>query len=75
MSKYGLAKRVIRDLDGQASTMSIDCMDAQEALLVSLVQTLKEGKGSEHIRGILRYELDSLGSGGMYEIQRGGGHS
>ena len=75
MSKYGLAKRVIRDLDGQAKMMAIESMDAQEALLISLVQTLKEGRGADHIRGILRYELDSLGSSGMYEIQRGGGHS
>lgn len=75
MSKYGLAKRVIRDLEGQAKTMAIDGMDAQEALLISLVQTLKEGRGVEHIRGILRYEIDSLGSGGLYEVQRGGGHS
>ena len=75
MSKYGLAKRVIRDLDGMAEAISIDRDDAQEALLISLVQTLKESRGVEHIRGILRYELDSLGSGSVYEIQRGGGHS
>lgn len=75
MSKYGLAKRAIRELDNQAKNMAIDANDAQEALLVSLVQTIKESRGTQHIRGILRYELDSLGTGDMYEIQRGGGHS
>ena len=46
-----------------------------EATIVMLVQALKEAKGPDHVRGILQYEMDSLGSGGVYEIARGGGHS
>jgi hypothetical protein len=75
MSKYGLAKAAIEKLDAAAKDDNIDVVDAQEALVVSLVQTLKELGGVEFVRGVLKYELESLGSGGLYEIQRGGGHS
>ena len=75
MSKYGLAKQIIRSLESEANSVGIDFIDAQEALLVSLVQTIKEASGANHIRGLLQYELDSLGSGGVHEIARGGGHS
>lgn len=75
MSKYSIAKEAIQNLDSEAEANSIDPVDAQEAMLVSLVQTMKEKLGPAHVRGILQYEIDSLGSGGVYEIQRGGGHS
>ena len=44
-------------------------------LLISLVQQMKDARGVDYIRSILQYEIDSLGSGGTFEIQRGGGHS
>jgi hypothetical protein len=75
MSKYGLAKQVILDLESAAQAAGIDTEEAEEALLVSLVQTLKASLGADYVRGTLQYELDSLGSGGVHEIARGGGHS
>ncbi|NKC00038.1 MAG: hypothetical protein GKR90_16280 [Pseudomonadales bacterium] len=75
MSKYSLAKVTIDQLNQAANADGIGCTEAQEALLVSLVQTLKEEGGAPFVRGVLEYEIDSLGSGGEFEIQRGGGHS
>ena len=69
-SKYGLAKEVIEQLHNRAGEAGIDEADAQEALLISLVQSLKELKGSDYMKSILQYEVDSLGSGGVHEIQR-----
>ena len=75
MSKYSLAKQVILDLEATAQGAGIEAEEVQEALLVSLVQTLKDSRGADYVRGTLQYELDSLGSGGVHEIARGGGHS
>ena len=74
-TKYGLAKELIAILDKRARDEALNTEDAEEALLVSIIQSLKGHKGVEYLRGILQYEIDSLGSGGVYEIQRGGGHS
>ena len=75
MSKYSLAKALISELDGKAEGEGVEPSEAQEALLISLVQNLKDNRGVDYIRSILQYEIDSLGSGGQFEIQRGMGHS
>ena len=75
MSKYALAKTAVQDLDQVAAQNNIDAQEAHEALLVTLVQVLKEDAGAAHVRGFLQYELDTLGSGGLHDITRGGGHS
>ena len=69
-SKYGLAKDAITQLNDAAASAGIDPADAQEAMLISLVQSLKELRGADTLRGVLQYEVDSLGSGGVHEIQR-----
>jgi len=74
-SKYSLAKEGIADITKRAMDVSIDPAEAQEALIVSLVQTLKETNGADYVRGVLQYEVECLGSGGVFEIQRGSGHS
>ena len=75
MSKYTLAADTIQHLAKRASPLAIDSVDAQEALLFSLIQTLREENGSKYVKDILQYEIDSLGSSDLYEIQRGLGHS
>ena len=75
MSKYSLAKETILGLNERATPLSIEPKDAQEALLISLVQSLRDAQGPEYVRGILQYEVDNLGSAGLFDIQRGGGHS
>ncbi len=74
-SKYGIANEAIAQINDQAAANGVDPADAQEATIVMLVQALKESRGVDATRGILQYEIDSLGSGGVYEIARGGGHS
>ncbi len=74
-SKYALAKDTLASMDERAGGAGLDTADVQEAMLVTLVQALKEARGPDYLRGVLQYEIDSLGSGGVYEIARGGGHS
>ncbi len=74
-SKYGVANELIAGIDSQASEHNLEARDIQEATLVMLVQALKKQCGVEYVRGLLTYEIDSLGSGDMYEIARGLGHS
>ena len=74
-TKYGIANELIAEIQARAGQGSLDPADVQEATLVMLVQALKETKGAAYTRSFLQYEMDSLGSGGVYEIARGGGHS
>ena len=74
-SKYALAKETLAGMGKCAEQSTLDPVDVQEAMFITLVQTLKETRGRDYVRGLLKYEIDSLGSGGVYEIARGGGHS
>ena len=74
-SKYGIAKEIISAIPARAEPDSIDPVDVQEATLVMLVQELKSTRGVGYLRGVLQYELDSLGSEGVFDLQRGSGHS
>jgi len=69
-TKYGLAKDLIEACNAQSDAAGIDPGDAQEALLISLIQTLKALRGPIALKSVLQYEVDSLGSGGVHEIQR-----
>ena len=75
MSKYSIANELVAAAQERAEAAGLDTADVHEATLVMLVQALKESRGPQTTRGILQYEIDSLGSGGVYEIARGGGHS
>ena len=74
-TKYGIANALIDDLNTRAADAAIEPGDAMEATLIMLIQAFKESRGADYARGILQYELDSLGSGGTFDIARGGGHS
>lgn len=74
-SKYAMANALIEQIESQSGEHKLDPQDVAEATLVMLVQALKKSKGADYTRGVLQYEMDSLGSGGVYEIARGGGHS
>ncbi len=69
-SKYQIAKEIIEQAGAQASSAGLDASDVHEAMLISLVQSLKASRGADNLRGVLQYEIDSLGSGSVYEIQR-----
>ncbi len=58
-----------------ADKAGIDQADAYDALLVSIIDMMKVAGRSNDLRSLLQVELDNLGSGGIYELPRGGGHS
>lgn len=70
ISKYALAKALIEELAQRSGEAGLEPNDVEEALLISLVQSLKARRGASEVRSILQYEIDSLGSGDVYEIQR-----
>jgi len=70
MSKYSVAKQAISDAVTAGQSENLDAADVLEALIVSAVQSLKEERDAAYVKGVLQYEVDSLGSGGTYEIQR-----
>ncbi|MFK7912461.1 MAG: hypothetical protein AB8B93_00990 [Pseudomonadales bacterium] len=70
MSKYSIAKELIATTTDSASQAGIDRDDAIEALMTLCIQDMKEQRGSDYTKSYLRYELDSVGSGGVYEIQK-----
>lgn len=74
ISKYSIARTVIDQIQQHATAHGLDAIDVQEATMILLIQALKESRGSDTMRGLLQYEIDSLGSG-VFEIQRGSGHS
>jgi hypothetical protein len=74
-SKYALAKQVNDELVQQAQAAAIDVADVQQATLVLLVQALKSSLPIPALKSFLQYEIDNLGSGNVFEVPRGGGHS
>ena len=74
-TKYSIAKENLAALRTSAQDASMDEADVLEALLVTAIQDFKALKGSDYARGMLQYEVDSLGSGSVYDLPRGGGHS
>ena len=73
-SKYTIARELIDQLHQYADSNGLDKTDVEEATLILLIQALKNSRGSKSMRGLLQYEIDSLGTS-MFEIQRGSGHS
>lgn len=73
-SKYSIARTVIDQVQQLAAIHGLDAIDVQEATMILLIQTFKESRGSDTTRRLLQYEVDSLSSG-VFEIQRGSGHS
>ena len=73
-SKYTIARDLIDRLHQQDDSQGLDQTDVEEAAMILLIQALKNSRGSESIRGLLQYEIDSLGTS-VFEIQRGSGHS
>ena len=52
------------------SEEGLDDNDVLEALIVTAIQELKKVSEAPYIKGFLQYEVDSLGSGGTYDVQR-----
>ena len=70
MSKHGLAKRCLQQLQADSAAQGLDPIETLEALLTWSIQELQSQRGSNHARDYLQFELSSLGSGGMYDVQK-----
>jgi len=60
ISKYSIARTVIDQIQQHAAAHGLDAIDVQEATMILLIQALKESRGSDTMRGLLQYEIDSL---------------
>jgi hypothetical protein len=74
-SKYTIANTLADDLAASATVEALPLGEVQGATLVTLIQALKATTSVQSLRGLLQYEIDSLGSGDVYEVVRAGGHS
>lgn len=70
MSKYSVAKEVLAHSEVQANSAELDPTDVLEALLVTAIQNLISARGGSYTRDFLQYELDNVGSDGVFEIQK-----
>ena len=70
LSKYSLAKSHLEGAICSASSSNEEPSSVVEALIVLAIQELKSMTSRNHARNFLQYEMDSLGSGGVYEIQK-----
>ncbi len=74
-TKHSIAKDLLVEARTRAESEGIAPAGVLEALLTWLVMAMKEEPEIRDLPGLVRSELDSLGSGGVFEIPRGGGHS
>jgi len=70
MSKHSIAKEALAALAVRCEEESIDYAETLEALTTWCVRDLTSMRGPQYSRDYVRYELDSIGFGGLFEIQR-----
>jgi len=70
MSKHKLAKAALAEMRERCVEQGIDPNEAVEALLTWCIEDMKVEQGKDHTRSYVQYELDCVGSGDVYEIQR-----
>ena len=70
MSKYSIAQSLLDGAATQAQEEGIDEMDVVEALVVLAIQHISKGRGGDHARKFLDYEMSSIRGGGVTDIQR-----
>lgn len=70
MSKYTLAKEQISSLLNEATVQGVKHGDVIEALIVLAIQESITLRGAADTLSYLEYEVSSIGSGGVHEIQR-----
>ena len=70
MSKHKLAKSAVATLRESSAQAGIDADEAVEALLTWCIEDMKETRGRDHTRTYVQYELESIGTGDFFEIQK-----
>jgi hypothetical protein len=74
VSKHGIAKAAIVEIQANAVEQNIGPGEVLEALLSQVVLAMTEA-GVDDLRGLLQYEMENVRSDGLHELPRGGGHS
>ena len=69
-SKHALAKMMLQTLEEVCATENVDRDEGVEALLTRCIQDMQDQRGSNFARDYLQFELSSLGSGGLYDVQK-----
>ena len=69
-TKYSIAKEVLEQVAAQAQSEGVAEDEVQEALMILIIQNLAKVRDAGNVKSLLQYEMDSLSSGGVYEIQR-----
>lgn len=69
-SKHALAKQVLQILEADCAAHTVDRDEGVEALLTLCIQDMQLQRGSNFARDYLQFELGSLGSGGLYDVQK-----
>ena len=70
MSKHSIAKQALSKLKVDCEEESIEVNEAVEALLTWCIEEMKSAHGADYTREYVQYELDCIGAGGTFEIQR-----
>ena len=73
-TKHSIAKDALAAAKSQAADADLTHSEVLEAMLSHLIEGMKEA-GTKDLRGLLQYEVECLGSDGIHELPRGGGHS
>jgi len=69
-SKHALAKLWLLAVAVDCNTHAVDRNEGVEALLTACILDMQERRGSSFTRDYLRYELSSLGSADVYDVQK-----
>ncbi len=69
-SKHALAKLMLQTLETECAAETVDRDEGVEALLTACILDMQSHRGSSFARDYLQYELSSLGSGDMYDVQK-----
>lgn len=72
---HSLAKEALQQVKQKAVDAGLAPSAVLEALLTWLLLEMNDDPEIADLKGLVQSELNALGSGGSFDIPRGGGHS
>lgn len=69
-SKHALAKLTLQALEASCVAEAVDRNEGVEALLTACIQDMQKQRSSSFTRDYLQFELSSLGSSDLYDVQK-----
>ena len=70
MSKYSEARALIASVEARACAAGLDRNDIVEAVTTLCIQDMQGERGARFVREYLSYELDNVGNGDVFDIQK-----